>query len=149
MFSTAQMDMLRPLIIQMRDNGYLYYLAYQNYTSTSNDYDLFVVFSKEVITAEDMYTYAVPADSLRYSIRSGNAYSSQTTPRITTATLPIATTVTIEEYQHISTNAEFQTAVIQPDIFISEVKDYDTQGSLLLIVCSMLCVYCFFKLFRR
>lgn len=149
MFSTAQMDLMRPLIQQMRDSGYLSYLAWQNYSSsTSNDFDVFIIFSKAPITAADMYIYNIPGDSIKYSIRSGNAYSSNLTPRIVTESLAAPSTVVVNAHQHISTNAEFTTSIIQPDLF-PEVKQYEMQGSLLLVVCVFLCLFSFFKLFRR
>lgn len=149
MFSTAQMDIMRPLVAEMRDQGYLYYLAYQNYSSSSSgDFDIYMIFSKESITAADMYIYNVPGNSIKYSIRSGNAYTNNLTPRLVTETLSSSSTVVIREYQHISTNAAFTTSIVQPDLFL-EVKQYETQGSLLFIVCVFLCLFSFFKLFRR
>lgn len=149
MFSTAQMDLMRPLVADMRDEGYLYYLAYQNYSSSnSNTYDIYMIFSKDQIIAADMYIYNIPSDSIKYSIRSGNSYTNNLTPRIVVDELHEASIVVVDDYLHISTNAEFLTSVVQPDLFL-EVKQYETQGSLLFIVCVFLCLFSFFKLFRR
>lgn len=149
MFSVAQMDIMRPLVAQMRDKGYLYYVAWGNVlSSTTNDYDIYMIFAEDPITANTMYTYAIPDGSIKYSIRSGNAYSNQTAARITTSVIG-ATTLTINDYQHCSTNAEFGTAVIQPDLFFTEVQGYETQGGTLFMLIVFLFVFAFVHLFRR
>ncbi len=151
MFSTSQLDFMRPLIADMRKQGYLYYLAHQNQLSgVMNDYDVIIYFSKEEIFATDMYTYTIPRDSLKYSLRTGNASNNYTSPRISISKVGTnQTAMSIASYQHISTNATFTTTgYIQPDLF-PEVSNYETNGGILFVLCVFLLVYSFIHLFRR
>lgn len=151
MFSTTQMDVMRPLIADMRKDGYLYYLAHSNQLSgVSNDYDVIIYFSKDEIFATDMYTYTVPRDSLKYSLKTGNASTNNTSSRITITKVGTnQTAMNIPSYQHISTNATFtSTGYIQPDLFL-EVQNYETNGGILFVLCAFLLVYSFIHLFRR
>lgn len=150
MFSNAQMQIMQPLIYQMRDQGYLYYIAYQNYlTSISDDYDLFIIFSKDEIMANNMYSYTIPSGSVKYSIRSGNASSNRQTQRILTNEIRTDISLSIEDYQHVSTNAIFSTAVIQPDLFSTEVKQVEAETGVLFFTIVLVFVIAFTKLFRR
>lgn len=150
MFSTTQLDVMRPLISDMRDQGYLYYVAHQNQLSgVTNDYDVIIYFSKDEIVATDMYTYTVPKDSFKYSLRTGNASSNYTSQRISISKVNNQTAISIAAYQHISTNATFSTqGYIQPDLFL-EVSNYETNGGILFVLCAFVLVYCFIHLFRR
>lgn len=149
MFSTAQLDLLNGLVSCMRDQGYLYYLAYTNVSSTSNDYDMFVYFSKDEIFATDMYRYTVMSGSLKYSIRSGNAYSSTLYDRFTVSDVELAEIgITVPSYCHVSTNATFTSSSVQPN-YCLEVKQNETLGGVCFLLCVSLFVCCFFKLFRR
>ena len=45
MFSTNQLQIMKPLVAQMRDRGYNNYLAVQNvFSSDYYDYDMFIYF---------------------------------------------------------------------------------------------------------
>lgn len=122
MFSTAQKDVLTSLIPVMRRQGYKYYIAYTN-TNTNTGWtssavvDLYVVFSSDEIVAKDMYSYSIPSGSVRYAIRTAN-YSTGNgavnTDRYVTSTY--SGTLTVQEYEHIYTNAEFSTSTVQPNI---------------------------------
>ena len=110
----------------MRERGYLYYVAYSDSEYKDNYYDtytpdLFVVFSKEKISAAGAYTYNIPSDSLRYSIRTVNYSSSShavNTERIVSD--PFSGTLKVKPYEFIYTNAENTSGTIQPDILRGE-----------------------------
>ena len=151
-FSTAQLDILEPLVADMRDRGYIYYLAHQNViSSTSNDFDMIVYFSKEEIFGTGLYTYTIPSGSVCYHIRSGNASSYNNTGiRLTVdENVSLVINYEVENYNHISTNATFMSeSVIQPDLCL-EVNQYETQGGILFTLCVFLLFTAFIKLFRR
>lgn len=151
-FSTAQLDILEPLVADMRDRGFEYYLCHQNLLSdTSNDFDMIVYFSKDEIFGTGMYTYTIPSGSVAYYIRSGNAssYNNQGIRINVDDQINVIVNYEIPIYNHISTNATFmsQTA-IQPDLCL-EVQQYETQGGILFTLCVFLLFFSFTKLFRR
>ena len=148
-FSTTQIDVLEALVARMRAEGYTHYLCYQNLlTGVSNDYDMIVYFSKSEITGETGYKYFVPADSLCYRIRSGNASTYNNDVRMTVESQKLGKTVDISDALHISTNAVFLTTEIQPD-YCLEVHQYETQGGILFTLSVFLLLFAFLKLFRR
>lgn len=140
MFSTAQEQYLKSLIPTMVDSGYSHYIAY-TYTNTNNSSwgytatpDLYVVFSKQPITANDGYSYTVPADSVRYVIRTGNYSSSNTannSERVRTESF--SGHLSVDVYEHIYTNAEFSGVALQPD-FGYESGVYSNYVSLALSI---------------
>lgn len=149
MFSTAQMDILKPLVAQMRDNGYLYYLAVQNTaTGVSNDYDMFIYFSDTEITALSQYSYSMPQSTIKYSIRSGNASTNQKQNRIDITYLTSATTLRVDSWQFCSTNAETISAMVVPDLTFTEVKSYETAGLssfMLTVIVLLVSILHFFR----
>lgn len=148
-FSTTQIDVLEALVARMRAEGYNYYLCHQNLLSgVSNDYDLIVYFSKEEIFAETGYKYAIPSNSIRYYIRTGNASTNNNTDRFSIVELYNMQIINVSESFHISTNATFLTSSIQPD-YCLEVNQYETQGGILFTLCVFLLFVVFTKLFRR
>lgn len=152
MFSDAQVTYLRGLVSDMRDEGYLYYLAYQQYNSSYNSYDpdLIVYFSKDEIFADGLYTYTIMRDSVKYSVRTSNASSNNQYERVQVENVELAKVdLSVPVYSHVSTNSTFlNMSVIQPDL-CPEVKSYETQGAMCLILCAFLCFSCFVHLFRR
>lgn len=152
MFSTAQIDMINGLVAPMRDEGYLYYIAYTDNTrSNSSDPDLYIYFSKEEIFATDMLRYHVPNASILYSIRTSNGSSyNNTGSRVTFSNIELSRDITIDEVEFVSTNATFtQVVPVQPDYTVGEVGQYEMQGSLLFVVCTLLLFFAFTKLIRR
>lgn len=151
-FSTAQLDILEPLVADMRDMGYEYYLCHQNLMSdTANDFDMIVYFSKDTIYGTGMYTYTIPTGSVAYYIRSGNAssYGNQGIRMSVDDNIDIIVNYEVPIYCHISTNATFMSQTsIQPD-YCMEVHQYETQGGILFTLCVFLLLFSFFKLFRR
>ena len=147
MFSTAQTDVLTSLIPVMRRQGYKYYVAYTN-TSTTNSWstpaivDLYVIFSQEEITANNQYSYSVPAGAVRYSIRTSNYSTSDygvNTARLVSSNY--SGTLSINVYEHIYTNATFSSSAVQPDILFSAQGGYLYESSVslnILTACLLL-----------
>jgi len=135
MLSTTQLEYLRPLVAKMREEGYLYYLAYGvysfDYSSSYNNPDLIVYFSKEEIFGKSMYSYTIPSNSLKYSVKTGNASSNYQTQRVEVSTISsIQIGMNIPVYSHVSTNATFLSLTeVQPDMCL-EVKSNETQGAI-------------------
>lgn len=139
MFNTNQIEIVETLVPTMLAKGYTHYVAYTN-TNTSNwsstEPDIYIIFSNEEITATSSYSYNIPSDSVRVVVRSSN-YSSSTsavnTERIVTEEYT-ATTLNVDVYEHIYTNAVFTGTSIQPDILRegSANQIYDTYNSVIL-----------------
>lgn len=112
----------------MRNQGYKYYVAYthtntDNSWNTSTDPDLYIVFSKEKITAQSGYKYTVPENSVQYICRSSN-YSTSTNSVNTDRIIKqnYSGTLNINVYEHIYTNAQFgESLVVMPDILGGEL----------------------------
>lgn len=110
----------------MRNQGYKYYVAYthtntDNSWNTSTEPDLYIVFSKEKITAQSGYKYTIPQNSTRYICRSGNYSSSNNsvnTDRIKKENF--SGTLSINLYEHIYSNAEYGESLVMPDILGGE-----------------------------
>ncbi len=153
MFSTVQLDMINGLVATMRKEGYLHYLAISdNYRASGYSYepDLYIYFSKEEITCDDMYSYYIPPNAIKYSIRTGNGSNSNTGERLQSDVLQLGQNIDIELNEFVSTNAkvtEFQ--FVQPDFTVEGVGQYETQGALLFVVCTFLLLFAFSKFFRR
>lgn len=150
MFSTAQLDIMRSLVAQMRDKGYTYYIAVQNAASSvSYDYNMFIYFSDQEITSLSQYLYTLPAATIKYSIRSGNASSSHKENRVEISFLSSETDLEVDTWQFISTNTEFSTGMIVPDYTFTEVHNFETNAlSSFMLVCVVMLV-CIFQMFRR
>ncbi len=126
LFNTAQQDLLKALVPTMREKGYKSYVAYTNSLYKegfydSYDPDLFIVFSKEEITANSAYSYQVPPDSVLYSCRTVNYSSSShavNSERIVSK--PFTGQLDINVYEHIFSNVEYSGTTIQPDILRGE-----------------------------
>lgn len=150
MFSTAQLDIMSNLVSQMRDKGFTSYVAVTNAASdVTYDYDLFIYFSDEEITSLSNYTYSFAANTIKYSIRSGNPSSNNHRNRIDVSYLSEPETISFDTWQFISTNCEFATGMIVPDYTYNEVRlnETNTLCSFLLCLCVML--GCVFQILRR
>ena len=156
MFSTTQDNILKTLVPVMRRQGYKYYLAYTNTDTqsswnSSSKVDLYVIFSSEEIVANNQYSFTVPADSVRYSIRSSN-YSSGTNAVNTARYVSEAYSgnVNIQAYEHVYTNAEFSSYSVQPDILYESQGGYLYEGVISAsILCSILILFIVFRSFIR
>lgn len=149
MFSTAQLDLIKATVAEMRDEGFVYYLAYQNNGVSSGNPDLYIIFSKDEIFGKDLYSYFIPSDSVRYNFRTSNSTSYGDRVTVTDLTDGIVT-FNIDSYNHISTNATFTSLTEhQPDYCITEVYGYETLGACCFVLCVSLFLSCFFRFFRR
>ena len=153
MFSTVQLDMINGLVGTMRKEGYLYYLAVSdNYRTSgySNEPDLYIYFSKEEIYATDMYSYYIPPNSIKYSIRTSNGSTNNTTERIISTDIKLGQNLDIDLNEFVSTNATVtEFTFLQPDFTIEEVGQYETQGVISFSLLLFVLLFVFFKLFRR
>lgn len=123
MFSTAQQEYIKALLPTYAKEGYKSYVIYSNTVvssgiSSTTYPDLYAVFSKSTISAQDAYAYDVPDDAVVVAVRSVN-YSSygsvNNDSRVTVKTVSEGYRLNIEKYEHIYTNAEFTGIALQPD----------------------------------
>lgn len=122
MFSTSQQQYIQTLIPTYAKEGYKYYVVYSN-TMVNNSYyatadpDLYAVFSKKTISAEDAYTFNFEDSAILVSVRSSN-YSSNSSA-VNTDRIKVQDfnekTLHINVYEHVYTNAEFNSYALQPD----------------------------------
>ena len=144
MFSTNQIEIVETLVPTMMSKGYSYYVAYTNTNSGSyynTEPDIYIIFSSEKITASSAYSYNIPSGSVVCSIRSGN-YSSNTsavnTQRIVTEEYT-AKTLTVDLYEHVYTNSEFEGITIQPDILQEgRVNTLYDQGNMFILAAILI-----------
>lgn len=139
LFSTNQIEIVETLVPTMLAKGYTHYVAYTN-TNTGSYYnsepDLYIIFSNEEISGSSAYSFNIPSNSVRVVVRSSN-YSSSTsavnTERIVTEEYT-ATTLNVDVYEHIYTNAVFTGSSVQPDILQEGSANtiYDTYNSVIL-----------------
>lgn len=108
MFSTTQQQYIDDVVLQMYLQGYKYYVVHTN--TNINDYsnnewrDLTFYFSKDEIKAISQYKYQITNSALKYSVRTSNASRNYSEERVV-ITNQNATTITINNYEFISTNA--------------------------------------------
>ena len=146
MFSTNQTSYIDSFLATYAAKEFKYYIAYTD-TSTSyyNTYpDLYIIFSKEEIIAQDGYTYALPADSVQLAIRTGN-YSSNSSAdnsdRVVQTVLQ-EQTLTVDEYEHIYTNATFEGYALQPDYYLASGGETNVQIETISFILLTVCI-CF------
>lgn len=134
MFSTAQQAYIDALLPTYAKDGYKYYVVYSNnvgnsgYNTPTNP-DLYAVFSKKAISAEDAYTYGLQDSSILVTIRCGNYSSSNyanNSDRIT-VTDYTADTLKIPVYEHVYTNAEFSGHTLQPNYYLTTGGETNVQ----------------------
>lgn len=122
MFSTSQQQYIQTLLPTYAKEGYKYYVIYSNTMVNSSYYasadpDLYAVFSKKAISAQDAYTFNFEDTAILVTVRSGN-YSSNSSS-INTDRVRVEEfnekTLHINVYEHVYTNAEFSDYVLQPD----------------------------------
>lgn len=144
MFSTNQIEIVETLVPTMMSKGYSHYVAYTNTNTsnwTNNEPDLYFIFSNEEITANSAYSFNIPSGSVRCVVRSGNYSSSNSavnTQRIVSEEYT-TTTLTVDVYEHIYTNAEFQGVTIQPDILQEgRVNTLYDQGNMFILAALLI-----------
>ncbi len=150
LFSSNQNLFLKDFIPTVLQGDYKYYIAYTN-TSTGNYYtsenDLFVLVSTEPISAEGGYKYQLAGECKLYEIRTGNYNSSTSannTERVKVSDYT-ATSLTIDVYEHIYTNAEYETIIMQPNINMGEsVTNVNLQATNVLLAVFLLSYFILF-----
>lgn len=122
MFSTNQHYYIDSFLGTYIPEGYSYYVAYTDSTNTigyyQTDPDLYIVFSKSEITAADGYTYTVPEGAVQLCIRTGNYSSSSSANNSDRVVVEdFSGSLTVDKYEHIYTNANFESYALQPDYY--------------------------------
>lgn len=158
MFNTAQKDLIENLVPLMRKEGYKYYVAY-THTATNSGYnyraepDLYIVFSDTELSFTSDYTFHCSGNSVRYTCRTVNYSSSQyaiNSERIVKSS--VNGNITVQPYEHIYTNAEYQTSVgiRHPDILYTTEGGYayDVSFALTVAVCCVLLFSVFSSIIR-
>lgn len=122
MFSTSQQEYIKSIIPTYAKEGYRYYICFTNSLgSNGSSYyaepDLYFYFSKKEITAEGAYHFTFEDYPLVVAIRCNN-YSSyngaNNTARVSVSERT-SKTLSIDVYEHVYTNAKFETVALQPD----------------------------------
>lgn len=151
MFTAVEMDYVSSLVEQMRGQGYLYYIA-RTVTESGNNYDCELIFSKEEITANGLYSYRVTngvryrVDSSGYTIGSGGL-GGNNGPRVSVATY--SGTYTFQDTEFCYTNATFSGYSVQPDLRLKGGKVNENGTAMVYIVALLGLVLFFALLFRR
>ncbi len=150
MFSTAQLEYIKAYLPTYAKQGYKFYLCYSD-SDSSGGYgsqtqpDLYIIFSKSEITQNSLYSYSVGENSVLLSIRTGNYSTYNSQPRVTVAD-ETRTTVQINSYEHVFTNAAAQSETVsfQPDFYLSSGGDTNVKLEavsfilLVTLICSLL-----------
>lgn len=138
MWSDAYRDYVKVMVESAHDE-YPYYMAhtctYFGSGSSYNQPSFKIYLSKEPIVANGLYTYVLPADTLVYSVIGGNASSNYRAERVNVTT--VGGIVSVDDYEFVYTNAEFETASIQPDILATSALSDSTfvaVGLILIVV---------------
>lgn len=149
MFSEVQRNFIQQLVLANKSKM-PYYIAYTNSNiSQVGGYDnvsFFVIISDEPIVASNQYRYTISGNSQRFAVRSGNASYNYHSERVQLLSSP--TTLDIDNYEFVYTNAEFTGVSLQPDLLITTgVQQSHFDGisiALLIIIVSVL----FYKIIR-
>lgn len=153
MFSTAQIEYVKSLVPTMRKNGYDYYIAYTDTVrDSSNPVDLYILFSKDEITANSLYSYSVPAGSVTYRLITNNASSSSSSnkdPRVSVSTFT-GNSLNVDSFEHVYSNAKYSGYSLQPDITKgNEVQLNATLQACSIVVTCALLFSVFLSFFKR
>lgn len=139
MISAIQREVIEGLVLTMYEKGYTYYLANTQYRTDNNNPDLIVYFSQKEIKANSLYSYQING-GVKYSINSSN-YSTSNNAQRYQVTNVNTVTISINNYEHIFTNAMFTTSSVQPKLTImEEVKSNEKAESLNIVVIVALLV---------
>ena len=126
MFSDAQQRYIASLVATMRED-YPYYISYSDFRYCSSDVpSIYVIFSKDKITASDMYTFSVPS-GVRYAIYTNNYSSYSSNPARHSVTAYNGGYLSVPVYEFVYTNAVFSTYSVQPDVNSLYGGDYNAQ----------------------
>ena len=152
MFSDAQQRYIASLVATMRKD-YPYYIAYSDFRYGSSDVpSIYVIFSKDKITASDMYTFSVPS-GVRYAIYTNNYSSYVPNPARQSVTTYNGGSLSVPVYEFVYTNAVFSSYSVQPNINSLYGGDYNaqlqTQNFIVVAACLCVLIYGIINSFRR
>ena len=127
-------------LIESNRGEYPYYILSTN-SNISDSYDyqspaFKIYFSDKPITANGRYSFSFQGNTLVYSVISSNASKQYHSERVKISTYN-STSLTVNEYEFVYTNAEFKTGSIQPDILATSSvaqSHFDSVSLILLVV---------------
>lgn len=139
MFSTNEIELFKGYTLQMRDKGYTNYLIYEENGSYRDYY--YLVYSKDNITASNLYSYTVQPGSVRYKIPNW-------TEDEQVSVASFSGNVNITSNYNCLTNAEFDSYSVQPELPIEEVQINENLTAFALVaLCACFVALCF-RMFR-
>ena len=149
MWSTTNYDYAKSLVLSNKAE-YPYYIAVTN-TNVSNNYvndpiQFYVYLSKKPISASSRYNFSIPSGSVCYSVRSGSASSNYHSERVVSSS--VSRTLTVDNYEFVYTNAEFESSTIQPDFLTTETVSSNTFNGVFIALFIVLLSVLFFRLIR-
>lgn len=152
MFTDSQQGFVASLVANMRDE-YPYYIAYSDFKNGSYDSpSIYVIFTKEKITARGLYSYEVSA-GVKYSLITSNYSSYNTNTARTVVNSFVGGIVAVPVYEFVYTNADFASSSVQPDINKLYGGDYNAQlqttNFVFVVVCLTVMLLDVFFSFRR
>lgn len=139
MFSTNEIEFFKGYTLQMRDKGYTNYLIYEENGSYRDYY--YLVYSKDKITASNLYSYSVPSGSVQYKIPNW-------TEEEQISVTAFSGNVNITSNYNCFTNAEFDSYSVQPELPIEEVQINENLTAFALVaLCACFVALCL-RMFR-
>lgn len=140
MWSDSNRDYVNQLVESNREE-YPYYIAhtctYWNITNSAALPTFKVYFSKDPITATDIYNYTLSENSMVYNVIAGNASNNYHSQRVTTSSF--SGNLKIDNYEFVYSNAEYSTRTIQPDITSTNtITRAEYQGVNLILIAILL-----------
>lgn len=139
MFSANEIELFKGYTLQMRDKGYTNYLIYEANGSYRDYY--YLIYSKDNITASNLYSYTVQPGSVRYKIPNWTEDEDIT---ITS----VSGNINISSNYNCLTNAEFSSYMVQPELPIEEVQINENLTAFALVACCAFCVALVMRMFR-
>ena len=156
-FSTNQLNYINSLMSTLiSDNPDVFYVAYTDTSTNTGEADLYIAVSDSEIRTSDGYSYTITSGSYTlYSVITGNysSYQGNNNKRVSVSTRS-ASTLNVDVYEHISTNAVFLNEIfLQPD-YINSIGGYtnvQNQTSLtsLNVISAVLLLFTFFTAFFK
>lgn len=151
MWSEVNNDYVKQLVLAQRANGYPYYIAHTvtnvSGYGNSNAVSFKVYFSDKPIKGTGLCSFEFSGDVVCYSVVSANANSNYYAQRVTTTDYS-GTTLSVNNYEFIYTNAAFEGSSVQPDIALTpSISKADFQGVSIVLIVVLLSIVTY-KLIR-
>lgn len=144
MFSAQELEWIEALIETMRGKGYKYYVAH-TVTENNNDADAVVVFSKEPVVGNGLYSFTV-SEGVRYTLDS-SGYSSYQGGGARTAVDAYSGRLNVADTEFVYTNAQYAGSTLQPDIRMTGGVAYESTQTATILVAMLLLFVVFYRLF--